>query len=498
MSLSFVSLILMQIQNLYRTNDFFEDNFNQNVTQAMTFVAESIEEDEIKRYIDQLSNDYAETFGEEFLLLENDIQFGDTINLFNNFTTPSFTIKETEKNITKSSKQLYNQYKERFYSSKMLLDQIAYQWMTMAENLTIDERIELDSLRPLISQALQYNGIEDEFDFQIETKDAKLLYYDPKNITRQQKNTYKNNDENLPVPFRQKLFLKEKNPNSFYLRIWFPYRESLFEKALDFYTPALITTIILFILFCFTLFSMLWQDKLKLMKNDFINNMTHELKTPIASISLSAQLLQDKTVPKTPERITHMTNIIVEESKRLQFLVDKILQTTLYENVSRRISLKEINANELIKNVVKSFSLKIENEGGKIETFLSKEDCWIMGDEMHFSNMIHNFIENAQKYKKNVPLVVTITTEIKNEHLFLSIRDNGIGIKKEHLKHIFEKFYRVPTGNIHNIKGFGLGLPYVKSIVKAHKGTIKVISEEGIGSKFTIKIPIITTNINEK
>mgnify|MGYP003462952206 FL=1 len=109
MSLSFVSLILMQIQNLYRTNDFFEDNFNQNVTQAMTFVAESIEEDEIKRYIDQLSNDYAETFGEEFLLLENDIQFGDTINLFNNFTTPSFTIKETEKNITKSSKQLYNQ-----------------------------------------------------------------------------------------------------------------------------------------------------------------------------------------------------------------------------------------------------------------------------------------------------------------------------------------------------------------------------------------------------
>ena len=193
-----------------------------------------------------------------------------------------------------------------------------------------------------------------------------------------------------------------------------------------------------------------------------------------------------------------MTNIIVEESKRLQFLVDKILQTTLYENVARRISLKEINANELIKNVVKSFSLKIENEGGKIETFLSKEDCWIMGDEMHFSNMIHNFIENAQKYKKNVPLVVTITTEIKNEHLFLSVRDNGIGIKKEHLKHIFEKFYRVPTGNIHNIKGFGLGLPYVKSIVKAHKGTIKVISEEGIGSKFTIKIPIITTNINEK
>jgi two-component system phosphate regulon sensor histidine kinase PhoR len=226
------------------------------------------------------------------------------------------------------------------------------------------------------------------------------------------------------------------------------------------------------------------------MKNDFVNNMTHEFKTPISSISLASQMLQDPSVGKTPQTLTHISNVIRDETKRLSFMVEKVLQMAIFEKDKSMLKLNEIKINNLIKEIAKNFSLKVTSKGGQITTNLKAEHDIALVDEVHFTNVVFNLMDNALKYCDK-PLLLTIETWNEKDNLLISIEDNGIGIHKEDLKRIFEKFYRVSTGNLHNVKGFGLGLAYVKKIITEHRGTIKVESEINIGTKFTITIPTL-------
>lgn len=221
-----------------------------------------------------------------------------------------------------------------------------------------------------------------------------------------------------------------------------------------------------------------------------MNNMTHELKTPISTISLASQMLQDGDFGKTPDKLKHISGVIMDESKRLRFLVDKVLQMTFFEKEKQMLRFKEVDANDVIVGCISNFSLKVENSGGKIISELTADEPWIMADEMHFTNVIFNLMENAFKYRRDTLVLIVRTWNEKNKFC-ISIQDNGIGIKKENLKRIFEKFYRIPTGNVHDVKGFGLGLSYVKKIVEGHKGTIRVESEINIGTKFIIIIPTL-------
>lgn len=190
--------------------------------------------------------------------------------------------------------------------------------------------------------------------------------------------------------------------------------------------------------------------------------------------------------------LKHIGGIINDESKRLRFLVEKVLQMSMFDRKKAIFKRKELDLNELIENVANTFSLRVEHTGGKIYTETDAVDSSIYVDEVHFTNVIFNLMDNAVKYcKPDAPLNLYIKTWNDNEHLYLSIRDTGIGIKKENLKKIFEKFYRVHTGNRHDVKGFGLGLAYVKNIIALHKGEIHVESEYGKGTKFTIILPII-------
>lgn len=222
-----------------------------------------------------------------------------------------------------------------------------------------------------------------------------------------------------------------------------------------------------------------------------MNNMTHELKTPISTISLASQMLQDGDIGKTPDKLKYISGVISEESKRLRFLVDKVLQMTIFEREKQMMRFAEVDANDLIKTSISNFSLKVENKDGKILSELNAVNPWVMVDQVHFTNVVYNLMENALKYKKDGSLVLIIKTWNEKDKFFISFEDNGIGIKKEHLKRIFEKFYRVPTGNVHNVKGFGLGLSYVKKIVDDHRGIIRVESEPNIGTKFIISIPTL-------
>ena len=226
-------------------------------------------------------------------------------------------------------------------------------------------------------------------------------------------------------------------------------------------------------------------------KSDFLNNMTHELKTPIASISLASQMLNDSAVSKSPEFLSNTSNVIKDETQRLNTLVDKVLQTSIFATQQSILNLKEDNVNQLIEKVIKNFSIKINQNNGRINSYLSAENPFALVDNVHFTNVIYNLFENSVKYTIK-DLVLTVKTWNEKNKLCISIEDNGIGIKKEDQKRIFDRFYRVSNGNLHNVKGFGLGLAYVKKIVTEHKGTIEVESELGIGTKFIIRLPSVT------
>ena len=234
------------------------------------------------------------------------------------------------------------------------------------------------------------------------------------------------------------------------------------------------------------------QKRYTEIKNDFINNMTHELKTPIASISLAAQMLNDKSLTKSETMMSHLGGVIQDETKRLRFLVEKVLQMSMFDRKKAVFKKKELDLNEMVESIARSFSLRVEHTGGKIYTDIGAVESTIYVDEVHFQNAIFNLMDNAVKYgKPDQPLDIYMATWNDDEHLYLSIRDTGLGIKKENLKKIFDKFYRVHTGNVHDVKGFGLGLAYVKQIVELHDGEITVESEYKKGTKFTIKLPII-------
>ena len=203
-------------------------------------------------------------------------------------------------------------------------------------------------------------------------------------------------------------------------------------------------------------------------------------------------MLKDPAVGQSQAMFQHISGVINDETKRLRFQVEKVLQMSMFDRQKATLKMKELDTNELITGVINTFALKVERYNGKIESDLKATDPIIFADEMHITNVIFNLMDNAVKYKRpDADLELKVKTWNEPGKLMISIQDNGIGIKKENLKKIFEKFYRVHTGNLHDVKGFGLGLAYVKKVVDLHDGEIKVDSEYGKGSTFTIKLPVI-------
>ena len=259
--------------------------------------------------------------------------------------------------------------------------------------------------------------------------------------------------------------------------------------------PQLIYSIILMIVIITAFFlsvrTMIRQKKLSEIKNDFINNMTHEFKTPLATISLAVDALKNEKVTSDPQKLGYFRSIIKEENQRMNRQVETILKSALMERQEVDLNLKTINVHQVIEDVVDNFMLRLDEKGGSLEMHLQAEHFVIEADEVHFSNLINNLLDNAVKYsKENTPPKVSISTVSNAKKIFIKIEDNGIGMTRETLKRIFEKFYRAHTGNIHNVKGFGLGLSYVKTVVEAHEGTIKADSTLGKGSCFTIELPL--------
>ncbi|HPH85957.1 MAG TPA: HAMP domain-containing sensor histidine kinase [Ferruginibacter sp.] len=275
-----------------------------------------------------------------------------------------------------------------------------------------------------------------------------------------------------------------------FLMIIVPHQRALILKEITwFILGAILFTIIIATAFFLTIRTLLKQKKLSEIKSDFINNMTHEFKTPLATISLAVDALKNEKVSGDKEKTNYFTGIIKEENKRMNKQVETILQAALLDKQEVQLNLKKLSAHALITSALNNIALPIAEKGGHIDVNLDAPKDLIMADEVHFTNLINNLLDNAVKYSRENLLIKLHTSNTGNQFR-IRIEDNGIGMNKETLNRIFEKFYRAHTGNIHNVKGFGLGLSYVKTMVDAHKGSIKPESTLGKGSSFTLTIPL--------
>ena len=252
---------------------------------------------------------------------------------------------------------------------------------------------------------------------------------------------------------------------------------------------AIFFTLVIISAFYVTVNALLRQKKLSEIKNDFINNMTHEFKTPLATISLAVDALRNEKVVADREKSEYFTGIIKEENRRMNKQVETILQASLLDRQEQQLNLKPLHAHTIIQEAMENFHLQLEGKGGRAELQLNAKKDLLEADEVHLMNIVTNLIDNAVKYSKDNP-IIKITTHSTTKSLVIRIEDNGIGMNKETQRRIFEKFYRAHTGNLHNVKGFGLGLSYVKTIVEAHRGKIKVDSIPGKGTTFTLEFPL--------
>ena len=254
----------------------------------------------------------------------------------------------------------------------------------------------------------------------------------------------------------------------------------------------IVFTFVILAAFYTTVYTMLRQKKLSDIKNDFINNMTHEFKTPIATISLAVDALKNEKVMADREKMGYFSGIIKEENQRMNKQVETILKASQFEKQEVDLEMTPLQVHDVIEHVVDNFALQLHDKNGHAELDLKASNDIIQGDEVHFSNLINNLFDNAVKYSKDhVPIVVKVSTINNNGRIFIKVEDNGIGMSKETQKRVFEKFYRAHTGNLHNVKGFGLGLSYVKSVTQSHNGNVKLESTPGKGTTFTVDFPVI-------
>jgi len=291
-------------------------------------------------------------------------------------------------------------------------------------------------------------------------------------------------------PYQVQIYgIDEESPG--HLKIFFPGKRSfLWARVL----PSLLTSFLFIglVLFCFayTIFVIFRQKKVSEMKTDFINNMTHEFKTPIATISLASDSITNSTVIDSPDKIRRFAGIIKQENHRMLNQVEKVLQMAKIDRKDFQLKLTEVNVNDVVYQASEHARLKILKRNGKLDVALNASKPIVEGDLTHISNMIHNLLDNAEKYSNEQPVIKVVTSDA-SDGINVSISDNGIGMTPESQKHIFDKFYRVHTGNRHDVKGFGLGLSYVKALIDAHQGSIKVSSEIGKGSTFLLFFPFI-------
>jgi len=464
-TISILCLIVIQIYWIKTSVETQQKKFDQSVMSAMNEVIIKLEREEA---ITKVTRTLAE---------------GDELDGF--FGQDSvFTIDKKDQDASLKSKLLSapqpsdSAFKTQLRKKKTIINNILNEFALISVSRNYEDKITYEKVDSLFGLALKSKGIKTPFVFDILDAETELLSFsEEKNETSELKES----------PYRIRLF-----PNDFvesdYLLLYFPNQTNyVLKNSWKVLVTSILLVCILIFLFYGSISTIYKQKKLSLIKNDFINNMTHELKTPIATISLACEVLNDQSVSISEDQQSTYVKMISDENKRLSVLVDNVLKSAVWDSAELELSLQNENLQKIVEKIAKSFEIQTEKREGSLSIKLEANNDNVLIDRVHISNVIYNLLDNANKYSLDKPIIEIHTFNEKNQFI-LSIKDHGIGISKEDQVKVFEKFYRVSTGNLHNVKGFGLGLSYVKRIIDLHQGEIEITSSKGKGTTITIKL----------
>jgi signal transduction histidine kinase len=502
-----LGLVAIQVGWIWQSYSLREDRFDQGVYQAMNQVAQSLEMNEADNYFHNAGyptaiNKMYDTL-QALKSLNNNVRLVDStgqhaIKFAFSDTSGAFVSKfigtvtylqehqghlgETKLDnvtVTNNNEREKKLIEEQFKKYNHLFEDLAVKFML--DDKCLRDRLDSARINNLIDQELREAGIKTPYRYAVFDHFSHVPVFGTlKDVPKAETVNY----------YSMQLFANDLYKNSGILILYFPNKKNyLFQSMWIMLATTLTFIFIIAGAFGTSFFIIYRQKKLDSLKTDFINNMTHEFKTPVASISLATQMMKNEKILADPEKIKRYSGIIEEENKRLSGHIENVLQVARYDKGEFKLNITDIHVNELLTDISDSLSLRINSENGEMIRHLDAKNDIIRGDKAHLTNVFYNILENAIKYRKDSELRITLSTRSSNKGVTISFQDNGIGISKEDQKMIFQKFYRVPTGNIHNVKGFGLGLSYVKIIVDAHRGSIKLESELGVGSKFEIFLP---------
>ncbi|HWS00274.1 MAG TPA: HAMP domain-containing sensor histidine kinase, partial [Prolixibacteraceae bacterium] len=482
-------MVWVQVITINKTAKLQESNFNFIVNRALSDVSDMLDYQEIKLFYELDAKFYIP-----------DVKPSNSLSLYPN-SDPSESLKKLgrsgELTVTYNSSAVRrsgSSFELGKSQTTIIFPSMQSSYNRQSEKQSQDLRYQnymLERSEMKVEDRVLPEYLRHELDIELKEKDILLAYKYCVKTTINGKTKMVLGDEDYHPKkgtreYKTPLFYDQTSPKPHYLFVYFPEQHAEQIKAIsNFVLPSMLLTVIIIGIFVFTLQIILRQKKLSQIKNDFINNMTHELKTPISTISLASQMLKDNSLVHSPSTIDHISGVIFDESKRLSSQVEKVLQMAVFNEGKLKLKFTAIDLNHIVSQAASNFEIRVTNANGTLETSLLAENPVIRGDEVHITNLIFNLLDNAEKYSKDIPRI-EISTENKSNWVIVQIKDYGIGISKENLTQIFERFYRIPTGNVHNVKGFGLGLSYVKRIVEEHHGKIKVESTVGKGTKFRI------------
>jgi two-component system, OmpR family, phosphate regulon sensor histidine kinase PhoR len=468
MGLAMVALILVQAYWIKNAWQVREQQFNQLISALMIEIAREVELREATKLINHQKDPLSTDTG-FFALPRPDLAR-------RNISPPPPGSSEAPGGM-KIDRDKKPQMNEWLRNRREYVDRVIAGMFLVSPD--IEKRLSSAELEDLIRKVFNENGIVPAFEYAVIRFNNEVAFssaaYDPAAEAEF---------------FKVQLFPEEVFFNANYLSVYFPGKRNYIFKSLSYLAiSSLLLSLTIVVSFAITIVFVFRQKRLSEIRNDFVSNMTHELKTPISTISLASQMLGDKSIPAGIKNIEQIAKIISEECRRLGNQVEKVLQTAVFDKGKLRLRLNEVDMHEIIKGVIENFSIQIKSRNGKITTGLHAANFVLRVDQVHITNVLSNLLDNAIKYC-NINPEIRIESEDKEDFLLLSISDNGIGISKADQKRVFEKFYRVPTGNVHTVKGFGLGLSYVKMIIEEHHGYVDVQSELYEGSTFKLYLPI--------
>jgi len=508
---SLVLFALLSVQFFWIENAFRikQEQFELKVNDALSRISKKVEEHETVLYISHemvsLANDSSQLKQRRYVYNFTS-KVKDSVSYSLNYDVPSskndsskVIILSSDTIMSKLSQNMHNsRWVDTMHSRKMISNaDLRTELMSrvkaksvfvenvvnklIRKEINTSERIQKNVLDSIVKRVFREYAIVFDYQYSVQEKTNKVVLETSKYNKLQKSGT---------EMFRVQLFQDDIISDPIHMNLYFPNQDKGIFNTLGVLSySSVFLTLVVILSFVFVLFRLIQQKKLQIMKTDFVNNMTHELKTPISTISLASQMLKDTSISVEKKNLSYISGLIEDESKRLGFLVERVLQMAIFEKGKINLRLKHLSINNVLDTAVNNISLQVTSKGGYVNYEHKAEQDNVYADEVHITNVVINLVDNAIKYCKEVP-EINIKTENIRGGISIFVEDNGIGISKDNQKRIFEQFYRVHTGNVHNVKGYGLGLSYVKKILDEHKGRVSVDSTLGKGTKFEVWLPI--------